>query len=273
MKNLFTAKDSDEAALLIEKYGFCSVKSKNQQKLISNIQFVIDDFKKLVNSPLEFRSKWQIDVDNDGDPDDGLIERNGGEHDHKFFFHYKDPKRIIPFMKYRLSDFAKWEMFFRRLEALHTSLMSSMHDFVVSFDQNHLKYKIIDRIRKQSKETRGVLRLLYYKPGLEELARDHYDQSLFTFHVADSHPGLVINKNYQDVYEPKDGNLLLFPGIKAKIVSNGRIKNVLHGVVNNDLPPNKSRWSIVFFYHCDVGMTSKGISNIAKAEAKKFSVH
>ena len=268
MKNLFLANDSNHATSLMFEDGGCLIRSKRSAEIRQLTLDVISDFEKLVALNKEARSKWEIIAEDQTCPDDGLIEKNGGVFDHKFFFHYKDERRMFDHLKNNLPDFGKWEIFLRKSDKLHKILNEEMSIFLEAFNKKYPEYDLLQKVISQPKEDRGVLRLLYYKPGHELMAQHHFDQSLFTFHVADSHPGLVFDANERDIYHPENNNLLIFPGMKAEIATKSFFKARLHGVVKNGLSPDRGRWSVVFFFHCCVGKSSNEMSQIVKRESK-----
>jgi hypothetical protein len=248
------------------------------------IKEIINTFIGLTKLPKSKRSQWAITTPGDREADDGLIERNGGAHDHKFFFHYRDMERLLPYLKERgllKKDAQKHERFLAQLKTLHRNLSQDMEKVVDGLDASYPDFKIKERVQAQDKTSRGVLRLLYYKPGNEVLAKAHYDQSFLTFQVAESDPGLTIEGKK---VSPVHGKIILFPGIKAQMVTDAAFtangasaltpqwqpKSVIsaarHSAVSNGVTKEQGRWSIVFFYHCDVGIPTEQVSAIAKKQ-------
>lgn len=253
---------------------------------------IIKHFMNLINSPVDIRKQWEINVEGLTDPDDGLIERSGGEHDHKFFFHFKSMERIMKHMKqqqcYRATrNWLQWENFLGNLERLHRVLSREMNDLILALHDLHPELQLLDRMQLQPEDRRGVLRLLYYKPGNKVAAQPHYDQSLLTACVRNSHPGLYIGDDETNIYHERADGLLVFPGLKAEIAtdsscrkfgpqisllphwkSDGIMKAQKHGAIANEESVNTGRWSIVFFYHCKIGLTPMQISELAKQKVQ-----
>lgn len=277
MKNLFFANNAAEAVSLLTEYGYCQYLPNARYLSLLSLAPLMKTFIELTNLSPEERKEWEIDVEGNKDPDDGLIERNGGLYDHKFFFHYKDMGRIIPFMENKESykqNRNKWDYFLGILDDMHSSLSEDMYNLISTFNDMYPQHKIMKKVAKQNHPMRGVLRLLYYKPGYKVVAQPHYDQSLFTFHIADSHPGLIVgkeNEKTREVYVQDENTILVFPGMKAELVTDGLIPAAYHVAVGDNITLTQGRWAIVFFYHCDIGISSQKISKMIKQKISSIS--
>jgi hypothetical protein len=272
MKNLSLAQNPWSVAPLLLKNGYCLHKSTVQSY---DLLQIIKTFIALTSLPDSERKQWQIDADNDNDPDDGLIERNGGPHDQKFFFHYKSMERILSSMKGTETygrNKEQWDLFLSMLNELHKTLSLYMEEIISSFHYSYPQYGLKRKIQEHPEGSRGVLRLLYYKPGHTVTAKPHYDPSLFTFHVADSHPGLIVGKDNEKegtVYKPSEGTILLFPGIKAELATNGLLQAAYHTAIADDITMQQGRWSIVFFYHCKMTYSNAQLSEKIREKLQK----
>ena len=255
------------------------------------LRSVIEFFIGLTGLPENERKLWEIYSGDTQKSDDGLIERSDSEHDRKFFFHYKSMDRIMRHIGktdlYRRQR-AKIDEFLHNLDSMHKNLLYDMQCIASAFDKLHPGYSLYEKLMLQHQEGRGVLRLLYYLPGYRVVAKPHYDQSMLTFHVADSHPGLFIGENQRDVYVPRRDGMLLFNGIKAEIATSGecakygplralnpswndesKLRATLHGAVSNEDSIREGRWAIVFFCHSKVGLTSEEVSLIGKQKLRQ----
>lgn len=270
MKNLSLADSSLDLIPLLINPGYGLYPARLPDLSIQSLQPLIDTFIELTNLPLHERQVWAIDADNDGDHDDGLIERNGGPYDHKFFFHYKNINRILPALAGKEMyerDKDKWNGFLNDLNNIHANLSQDMHDIVKAIDELLPWYDLLKKVKAQPISSRAVLRLLYYKPGHTVVAKPHYDQSLLTFHVADSRPGLIVGKENEvskNIYFPDGASVLVFPGIKAEIATEGSISAGYHSAIADDVSMQEGRWSIVFFYHCNIGISASELTAIIK---------
>ncbi|MES2224453.1 MAG: 2OG-Fe(II) oxygenase family protein [Patescibacteria group bacterium] len=272
MKNIEIAKDAAELSQLLARDG-CGLYTSSLSGLsLQALQPIIDTFMDLINLPKEERAEWEIDADGEDNPDDGLVERFGGGYDHKFFFHFKSMERIMHTMSGKQSyanQRDKWDKFLMGLEMIHARLCQDLLQVISAFDGLYPGHDMLEKIKQRNYQTRGIIRLLYYKPGHAVTAKPHYDQSLLTAHVAESRPGLIVGKENHEagiVYVPDNRNMLVFPGIKADIATDNVMQAMYHVAVADETKIDEGRWAIIFFYNCEVPFTTKELS--AKIQEK-----
>jgi hypothetical protein len=250
-------------------------------------KLLIPQFLKLTNETEEFRKPWFIDLSGDDkEPDDGLIERNGGVHDHKLFFHHSPG-----LLRHLTNNHAKTDdylSFLKDCDRLYNVLATAMEEVAYSFDEAHrnLKFNLYEKMMKVPYNKRHKLRFLSYKKGNTVLAQGHFDRCALTFHVAESHSGLHLNGNPQ-FYEAHPNQVLLFPGMSTQIATDnklslsGNFKEALEGNWRSNplisagfhevkQTSDDARWSIVFFSHLDLGLQPSELSKIAKKAAVEW---
>ncbi len=250
-------------------------------------KLIIPQFINLTNETDEFRKPWFIDLSGDDkEPDHGLIERNGGIYDHKFFFHY-DPELFTHLVQNNART-EGYVDFLKNCDRLFGILAAAMEEVAFTFDEihKHLKFNLYEKMMSLPYHQRHKMRLLSYKKENTVLAQGHYDRCGLTFHVAESHSGLHLNGDSR-FYEAHPNQILLFPGMSAQIATDnilslsGNFRSALDENWNpNPLIPagfhevkqtgTDARWSIVFFSHLDLGLRPSELSTIAKKEAVRW---
>lgn len=212
---------------------------------------LIRGLKKIIDLPAEERDRWLFRVKGDttSEPDNGLSERgvNDGK-DHKFFFHYRNC--LIEQLIGAGINIEPHQEFFKSAQRLYNSLASYAEDVLINLDKQLPGYDFHERLIAREVQLRHVLRLLYYEPNHENMARIHDDRDGITFAVAESRPGLLF-ENENILYTPAENKILVFNGLKAELHTDGKLKSMRHYVKN--LVLHEPRWAIVFFthYHID----------------------
>jgi 2-oxoglutarate-Fe(II)-dependent oxygenase superfamily protein len=213
------------------------------------IPLVLDAVDRLIEDPAA--PAWGLYVPRAGcepdDMDDGLIRRSKDYlYDNKWFFHYR------PSLKSNLiargMDVSAHESLFRFCGMLYDVCRSLAHTFASAFDQALPGYDIAKRHADVSDEL-DVLRILRYDRNVGgEIGKPHTDRDGFTFHIAETRPGLRIGDT-RESYAAEKNHILVFPGQKFERVTAGRIRALPHDIVDNPAPDAESRWSVVFFAH------------------------
>lgn len=91
------------------------------------------------------------------------------------------------------------------------------------------------------------LRFLWYLDQDGVTAKEHTDRSCLTFHLGETHPGLVVNGEVQTV---KPDTVLLFPGKRFSAQKPGCLSEALpHSVKVAQIEGDARRMSAIFFFH------------------------
>ena len=203
--------------------------------------------KRIIALPDEERALWTVDKEGLGKPDDGLVRKDGGIYDKKWYFHYRQglPADLAS-RGLDLHPYFKW------LNAQRT-LHRRCREFILQFAQAlDLEMSGFDFARRLSEgHEKHVLRTLLYdppEPGQIELAQEHFDKSSITLQLGESHPGLWIDSRDKKYVVPEN-HTLVFAGVKLESRTEGKIKASLHGVIEEKPAVAKQRWSIIFFAH------------------------
>lgn len=222
---------------------------------------LIQGLKKIIDLPKEVRARWLFNLKGDttSEPDSGLSERGVDDgKDHKFFFHFR-PCLMDQLHGAGLNLEPHLE-FLNTAHELYKRLGKKAEEVLSDMDTQLPGYDFYDRLMEREPELRYTLRFLYYKPGHEEMAQLHDDRSSLTFAVAESRPGLYF-QNENNLYMPKEDQILAFNGLKAELHTNGKLKSMRHYVRN--LVFSESRWAIVFFIHYRIdGMNDREVENL-----------
>ncbi len=227
----------------------------------------------------EERFRWQVGSPANGDFDDGYVLRKPDKrtpacgpctncvqtpgYDDKQFFHYKPHlTALLDLAGVDYHDHLEW---FNDLDEMHRYCRTAFHKVLVDLDKLMPGFNFAKRFNSIVAQNRHVLRLLCYSMPMkegQELAKDHTDRNFGTFHVAETHQGLVLSLPDADRtkkglvrhdYVPEPGKVLMFTGNKAFDLSSAVLRKVVHGVfVPNGFVPQaevEPRMSMVFFGH------------------------
>lgn len=223
--------------------GYCSVLLRSD--IDDLIRAAVSDFERFITEPPQFKDAWTFDLDGDGENDDGYVRKNGGQDDEKHYIHYRP--HLPDLLKERRADIGTYETFLALLQDLYEQALLGGILFFQKLDQ-HPEARGI-RKRFHSAARKQVLRLLIYDsaPNGHLIGKRHTDKSAVTFHLLDSHPGLMLNE-IETPYQCVSKTALAFTGDKLERFTKGRIKATEHGIVSvtNE---NIRRWSSVFFMH------------------------
>lgn len=244
----------DRAAELLEQ-GYVRVPiPQEEQDLIGTLQEEYIAF--LARRPtLGERREWSFMVPGEKESDEGILIRhgkNGG--DHKFALHWRITTRShvedaeLSFSAADRCFFAHHDQLFwmcaqqtralaRGLDA-HGVFGFSVHDALCNCYEGVSAYSA------------PVNRQLDYPPQEDEKrAGVHLDRSFITRHMGDSGGHLFASNEAEDELEnvsPHPGEVLYFFGVKAYILSQGKIEPLWHG---SKAAPGERRLAIPHFAH------------------------
>lgn len=221
---------------------------------------IIEGFQDLIRLPESERKLWEFSFTDDGSdtPDSGLIEKRVEDgKDPKFYFHYR------PIVTHQLAirdvPFQKHFQLLQQCDDLYHRLKQTSEQIIQELDEEMPECEFLQRLYARPEHLRHTLRLLWYKPGYETMAKEHHDRSSLTLAVAESRPGLYFTKDHA-LYHPSPGRILAFNGIKSEIHTNGSLESMAHYVKNEEL--EQERWAIVFFTHCLVNVTEGHVTQL-----------
>ncbi len=212
------------------------------------IQDVFAGFRRLVTE-IELGNisynDWCIDEHSTGDPDLGIIEKQGGVkegggfYDHKFFFHWS-PTLIRHLPQQCVDQFGRW---LQSCEALFELCCLNVNRFATVLDP-----ELGALMNQQAAIDISRLRLLMYvKERDGKVASDHTDKDGITMHVAETAPGVVLGSQQAPEVAPV-GKSLIFAGDKLERFTGGSIKAVQHHAVNHS-KDGERRVAAVYFGH------------------------
>ncbi len=233
-----------------------------------NLKSMIANFQLLIEEPHSYRLPWAIQLFGEGEPETGLVEKiaDTKSSDQKWFLHYKP--RLLDNLIERRITFARHGGLLRQCHCLYNALAETAERQLIELDHQFPELDIQRRLTQWPEAERYILRLLFYKTGTPVLAHPHVDRSFMTFHVAESHPGLILGEK-ATAYETRMDTVLAFPGIKAALLTNDLIPAMKHAVIATN---NDPRWAIVFFTHLDIGVSEEDLKELTLAEMPNLPV-
>lgn len=242
LDNLPTAEQ-----LITNGYGFIDFTPPGD--LIPNI---INGWRRYLQMPRKERMWWRVGDSRDWD--DGYVAREGGKHDNKDFFHYRP--HIYALLDHSGVDYTQHYDWLCKLDLLWYYCYTHFECVMVELHARMPEYNLLQRFRSPIARSRHVVRLLSYNNDLQPgklLGKAHVDRNFGTFQVFETHPALSLELEGQQIsYQPKPGQILVFTGGKAEIVTDGKLKGIKHVI---EVPANfvakqgEARQSIVFFAH------------------------
>lgn len=215
------------------------------------VPLVVTGVHRLIEDPN--RADWSIKLERPGEdnsgPDDGLVRKTNGYlgvvADNKWFFHYRSTLEST-LMKQKV-DVTRHRSLLRSANSLYEECRGIAHTFAAAFDKALPGYGLLGRVLTAQSAGLDVLRILSYDQG-SEIGKAHTDRNAFTFHIADSRSGLRIGEK-RTPYEALPDSILVFPGDKLSRLTDGRIKPLIHDIVDTEQNATAGRWSIVYFAH------------------------
>jgi hypothetical protein len=238
----------------------------------SLVQPVVAGWLKFLRKSQDEKDLWTFtDLNNPDDPgakfdgaDDGYVPRkpeekraDGVDYDIKEFFHFK--KGLRRFLAEAGTDTSAETEWLCHMETLHAECVRQYLDVTAALEPYYPECNFLERARKAVEEGTPALRLICYKQAVdvgENIGKMHNDRDWLTLHLQDSNPGLVYTVGGQQVeYVKQPGKVLVFPGKKARKMTNNLLPSLPHGVIAHLDTIGKRRWTIVFFGHNDVRLT------------------
>ncbi|MDP3962460.1 MAG: hypothetical protein Q8Q03_01160 [bacterium] len=245
MKTLENLSSSEQ--LVVKGYGFIGFTPPGN--LVTR---VMNGWRKYLQVPRAERLQWRV-----GDPrdwDDGYVAREGGEYDQKDFFHYRP--HLYALLDHAGVDYGEHLEWLCDLDRLWEYCRMSFQKIVFQLNTILPDYDLYRRFQSPVARSRHVIRLLSYNNDLQPgklLGKAHVDRNFGTFQIFETHPALSLEIGSERIsYRPKPGQVLVFTGGKAELLTEGKLKGVKHVItVPDDFIAKKgeARQSIVFFAH------------------------
>ncbi|MCU0660208.1 MAG: hypothetical protein MUD00_01165 [Candidatus Pacebacteria bacterium] len=231
------------------------------------VEQAIPYFLQLTQEDEARRMQWLVDLSGDRhDPDDGLVEKNGeGTDDRKFFFHYRP--HIEHIIHANGGNTVKYGKYISLLSEIYRQCEHTFQGIIGGIDEALPGYRLLEKYMKLKPGERGVLRLLFYKPGNRILAKAHTDRNFGTLHIHESYPGLYLDDDKECFKVERDKSLVFF-GEKASIETDGALKPSIHYV---EATTSEWRWSVVYFAHIECRLSQHEIEAIVKKKKTEFS--
>lgn len=195
---------------------------------------------------------WSLQRRGEDECDVGLVQRNGGLHDVKSFFHHDDRLNCSLLARGVLTDETDTHFLLQNL-ALLDSVNEAGKSLARALDT---RYGLNCAALYESCLRNGhlpyfttTLRSLYYRDSPGQVgAQEHIDRSFLTIHLGDQGGSLqtpAANGEWVDI-SPPEGFAVAFFGVKALWVTKGRKGPLLHRSVT---VPGKDRFAFVHFGH------------------------
>ncbi|MCA9354636.1 MAG: hypothetical protein KC877_03905 [Candidatus Kaiserbacteria bacterium] len=200
--------------------------------------------------------QWHVQLSGESEADVGLVVRNGGNHDRKWFFHSNPALNAaikLDKIKPQPDDY--------RFLVLHDSLRSYAAglgaQIMDALDELYglgaaASYRAC--LQQTMPYSTATLRSLYYPSGVEQTgAKVHVDRSLLTIHFGDEGGQLLACKGPGDTVHqavsPPPGFALVFFGVKILWVSRGEKQPLWHLSTTQS---GQDRLAHVHFGHVDI---------------------
>lgn len=241
--------DSTVAKELFDK-GFVRVPFSKAQDV--NIEQLFRNFLKRRNNLKD----WCFDYDGLGDPDDGIILRNGKSgDDRKLIYHWRP--RLARLIEENNTVVSNEDLdFFEVCREVYVLCEETLFGVAKALDKLHkAPFSFVEELRLAIIYPRPsaahVLRLLSYKvQNRTKIGKDHFDRSLLTLMTAQN-GGRIYYLDENDGNTKKYINLekdeaLIFFGLKTTILSGEKISALYHGV---DIESPEERFSMAYFAH------------------------
>jgi len=195
--------------------------------------------------------RWRVHRPGENEYDMGLIQRNGGQHDVKSFFHHDHSLNDRLLTAGLLTDEADTHFLMQNLALLkHVNeagmLLTQALDALYGLNCADL-YESCSR--RSLPFATGTLRSLYYVDSPRQTgAKAHIDRSFLTIHLGDqggSVQTLTTDGEWIDI-SPPQGFAIAFFGVKVLWVSKGQKGPLRHRSITI---PGQDRFAFVHFGH------------------------
>ena len=213
----------------------------------------IRGFNAFLEKPYEYRRGWDLWIEDERrrDVQDIGYKDKGAEpgEDAKHIFHWTvQLERLL--IEERGVDINDHADFLGYARSIFTICYREFRYIAEALDYVMPEGRFLERASDPAAKRQSILRFVRYKDvNRDVIGKGHTDKNLISLHLADSHPGLRLEKHGQ-LYATSPDVALVFPGDKMDVITNGRIKALYHYVTDQRKPGDKTlRWVMVFFGH------------------------
>lgn len=241
----------------IKRNGFAKLRAP----ISSTVKDAMLGFEKFLRYNTTERKKWTFGVDRVVNPQIGYVPREEAinpmtqrPYDFKDIFHF-DPS-LPDRANERGLAVAEWMDWFNVLEILYRQGVDFCQKIVSDLDVTYPDLAIREKVANVGVHNH-LLRLLHYHMKVGEtgvLGRGHKDEWLFTVNFGENIPGLRVGKKDDALPITRDEDtVILYPGKKAELLTQGDLKALYHDVANLQREKNsKDRFSVTFFFDADM---------------------
>lgn len=226
-------------------------------------QGLVDDanaaMQTIISAQREQASQWSFIRPGEDDADIGLVYRpKRTKGDHKYFFHFAHDYAKVVKEARQCTRHLTHELLL--VDRLYSFLNGKALALAAQFDEDYrelfpdaplLQKRVLQSIVSPSAYSTTTLRGLWYPNDPQQNgAGEHFDRSLFTFHLGDTGGALcapLSGRSAESVsISPPPGKLLVFFGVKALCLSGGHLKPLRHA---STVEPGQDRQALVHFVH------------------------
>lgn len=222
------------------------------------IRTAIDTMSSVIKKSNHFDKRFTLTRRGESEPDMLLVHRHAEEgKDHKSFMHYSHdiPKqlqaeisRIVP----NWNTLQRLDIELNRFIENVCGVLEKEHKALFGIELSSRFRRSITRSMPYNTTT---LRGVYYPPSLEQKgAKAHFDRCFITAHLGDQGGNLyahhALQRGSSVSVSPKSGEILLFWGVKAFMLSRGAVVPLYHSASTLQY---RERRALVRFNHLAVG--------------------
>ncbi len=222
------------------------------------IRTVSDTMASVIKQSRQFDERFTLTRRGESEPDMLLVHRGVAEgKDHKSFVHYSHDipislqKEIIERIPTWVS-LSRLQLELNRFVERICAVLETEHSSLFGAQLSPLFRRSVTRSIPYSTTT---LRGVFYPPSLEQKgAKAHFDRSFLTAHLGDQGGNLyahhALQRGSSVSVSPRTGEILLFWGVKAFMLSQGRVVPLYHSASTLQY---RERRALVRFNHLTVG--------------------
>lgn len=209
--------DDIKSAERLVKIGYSTITANKYY--IDIAKMTVAFFRNFTKLPKDMKKSWEFDIGLVGKPDTGYLRRDDSEAKHLLHHHYM----LKELLAHRNVLYREFKPFLECLNSVHRYTEERVIEFAKALDVVLPGYNFAERLGSYEASMQSTIRVLQYdhcRVELQETAEAHEDQSLLTLPFYETHKGLYLG-NVENLYEPEDGRVLIFPGKKMQLVTGG----------------------------------------------------
>lgn len=225
------------------------------EELISTASDTMASF---IRQSRQFDERFTITRRGESEPDMLLVHRGAAEgKDHKSFVHYSHdiPTTLQKEILGRVPTWVSLQTLETELNRFIESVCFVLEARYPSLFGASLVPLFRNSVTRSIPYSTTTLRGVFYPPSLEQKgAKAHFDRSFLTAHLGDQGGNLyahhALQRGSSVSVSPRTGEILLFWGVKAFILSRGRVVPLFHSASTLQY---RERRALVRFNHVTVG--------------------